>query len=423
MDHYSLMQKNFRHLYADMLWYGLLSGSAIAFMSIYAARLGANAFEIGLLTAGPALLNLLVSLPAGRWLHDRSLIRSAFWSSALQRFGYLPLILLPWFFGSKGQVMAMILITLYMAVPGTILAISFNAMFAEVVPSEWRAEVVGKRNALLAVSTTLGTLLSGYLLDQIVFPLNYQIVFGIGVLGASASTYHLARLRSAPERFSPWRLNGRAVSASLIRFRNILNNIEKLPLAGSAWLSSLSRLDLLKGRLGLFMLSYLIFYASQYFCIPLFPLAYVNSLHLSDGVISLGSALFYASMFIISLRLKQFAVRYGHRKMLYASALLFGAYPLMIGLARGPILYWIGSFLGGAIYGVLNASLLNRLMETVPEGERPAGMAFHNLALNLGILLGSLSGPFTGNTLGIQGGLLVGAALRFLAGLLLFAWA
>jgi hypothetical protein len=44
---------------------------------------------------------------------------------------------------------------------------------------------------------------------------------------------------------------------------------------------------------------------------------------------------------------------------------------------------------------------------------------FAFLALNLGILVGSLSGPILGNALGVQPALLVGAGLRFLAGVLL----
>ena len=33
---------NFIHLYLDIAWFGVLSGSSIAFAAIYATRLGAN---------------------------------------------------------------------------------------------------------------------------------------------------------------------------------------------------------------------------------------------------------------------------------------------------------------------------------------------------------------------------------------------
>jgi len=36
---------NARHLYADIFWFGALAGSTQAFLNVYAARLGANAFR------------------------------------------------------------------------------------------------------------------------------------------------------------------------------------------------------------------------------------------------------------------------------------------------------------------------------------------------------------------------------------------
>jgi len=38
---------NFLHLYLDIGWFGIVSGSAINFLNIYAARLGASALQIG----------------------------------------------------------------------------------------------------------------------------------------------------------------------------------------------------------------------------------------------------------------------------------------------------------------------------------------------------------------------------------------
>lgn len=64
-----------------------------------------------------------------------------------------------------------------MSVPGTLLAIAFNAMFAEVVSPEMRAKVVGRRNTILVFSMTKVLLFCGQLLNWIAYPLNYQIVF------------------------------------------------------------------------------------------------------------------------------------------------------------------------------------------------------------------------------------------------------
>jgi MFS family permease len=417
------MRSNFFHLYADVVWYGVLAGSAIAFIAIYITRLGANAFQVSLLTAGPAVVNLLFSLPAGRWLENRAVITASFWSALWHRLGYMIIIFLPWLFIGRGQVMAVVWVTLLMSVPGTILAISFNAAFADIVPPESRGDVVGKRNALLAVSMTLTTLLCGWLLDWITFPLNYQIVFGLGAYGGLMSTFHLSRLRQ--EQPNPVRVNqpiGDLVRPGTPRFVDTF----RLP-AGLRFLTRragkpLLRLDLLRSSFGPFMAAYLLFYTFQYLPLPLFPLTIVRSLKLSDGTISLGNGIFYLSMFLVSLRLGRVSGRFSHRRILVASAFLYGLYPLLIGLAKGPELYLLAALEGGSVWALVSAALINRLMERVPEDERPAHMALHNLTLNLGILAGSLAGPFLSLQIGLQPALLIGAGLRFLAGVFLLLW-
>lgn len=422
MDSFAILQRNFRHLYSDAFWFGVLSGSTVAFISIYAARLGANGFQIGLLTAGPAVVNLVVSLPAGRWLENRPLIGASFWSAVWSRIGYLLLIFLPWLFNPQGQIQTLIWVTLYISFPATVLVIGFNALFAEVVPTRLRAEVVGRRNALLAVSMTVSTLLCGLILDQIVFPLNYQVVFSLGALGAGFSTYHMSRLKPLPSGLRTVVQNHGAAQTAWEQIRSAVRKLEKLPFRGGTALRSLLHLDLLRGKLGFFMTSYLLVYLFQYLGIPLFPLAYVNSLHLSDGMISLGSGIFYGAMFLVSLRLKILAARFGHHHLLAVSALGLFAYPFLVGIAKGPGMFLLASLVGGINYGVLNASMLNRLLEVIPEKDRAAGMAFHNLALNLGILVGSLVGPILGNWVGYQEGLLLCAGLRLLAGVLVIFW-
>ena len=88
-------RKNFHHLYWDIAWYGLLAGSSIAFLAVYAARIGATALEIGLLTAGPAAMSLLVTMPLGQWLSHQSVGKSTFWMAVLFRVGYFFWIFVP----------------------------------------------------------------------------------------------------------------------------------------------------------------------------------------------------------------------------------------------------------------------------------------------------------------------------------------
>jgi MFS family permease len=398
---------NLRHLYWDVFWFGILAGSTLAFQSVYAARLGASGFQIGLLSAGPAVINLIFTLPSGRWLEGKSFIKVSFQSSILQRLGYVFLAALPWLFASEGgQVWGLIWTTLVMSVAGTVLAISFNALFAEVVPPEARAHAVGRRNILLAVSITAATLVSGQILDWVSFPLNYQIVFLMGGAGALMSSYHIGRLRKPDQNENMHAVEGKANSQ----------------ISGTAKQKPLLRLDLLTGPFGIFMLSYLAFYTFQYFPVPLFPIAYVDSLHMTDGMIGIGTAIFYGAMMVASFKLGSISAHHGHRKVLIVSAAMFPIFPLFLGIAKGPVLYYLACVIGGGINAMLSGAIINRLMEKVPSDDRPAHMAVHNLALNLGILGGSLLGPASAHFFGVQPSLIVGAGLRLLAAVFFWLW-
>ena len=96
-------RSNFVHLYLDIASFGVLSGSAMAFVAVFAARQGASAFQIGLLSAGPATINLMFALPAGRWLEKHSGGRPVFWASVLHRVFYLLWVPLPALLGTPGQ--------------------------------------------------------------------------------------------------------------------------------------------------------------------------------------------------------------------------------------------------------------------------------------------------------------------------------
>lgn len=403
----SILKWNLRQLYWDVLYFGILAGSTLAFQAVYAARLGASEFQIGLLSAGPAVINLLFTLPSGRWLEGKSFIKVSFQSAILQRLGYVFLIALPWLFPSfAGQVWGLIWTTLVMSVAGTLLAISFNALFAEVLPPEQRAHAVGRRNILLAISITVATLVSGQILDRMVFPHNYQIVFFIGAAGAMLSSYHLGRIRKPDHVDRVADLDDPPPS-------------ESVPLAKP---KALIRLDLLTGPFGIFMVAYLAFYAFQYFPVPIFPIAYVDSLHMTDGMIGIGTAIFYGAMMLASFRLSYFSTLFGHRKVLAFSAALFPIFPLFLGIARGPLLYYLACLIGGGVNAMLSGALINRLMERVPPDDRAAHMTLHNLALNLGILAGSMLGPVAADWMGTQPALLLGAGLRLLAAGFFLLW-
>lgn len=153
-------RSNFLHLYMDIGWFGILSGSSVNFLSVYATRLGATGFQIGLLSSMAAAISLMLAIPAGRWLESQNITKAVFRTSVWSRLGYLLWVPLPWLFNEQGQVWALILIALLMAVPITPLSVGFNALFAAAVPPQWRAHVAAMRNVAYAITFMLSSLVS-----------------------------------------------------------------------------------------------------------------------------------------------------------------------------------------------------------------------------------------------------------------------
>ena len=410
-------KSNYAHLYWDSFGFGVLSGSTISFVAIYAVRVGASAMQVSLLSSGPAVVNLMFSLPAGRWLGRQQLGPATFRAGTLARIGYLLLSALPWLVPAGFMPLTLLALLLFVAVPNTFWAVGFNALFADTVAPEHRGFVVGRRSVVLGIRQVLASLLAGGVLSQLAFPIGYQIVFALGALGGGLSIYHLGRVQALdapPVRVgSPQQLT----IGSEVRSGDAFGVGMALRFLTRARQAPLLKLALLQGSFGSFIGAYFLFYTIQFITVPLIPVYAVQTLRLPDSVVSIGSALFFVGMGLSATLLFRLSVRWGHRLVLVGSGFLYLCYPLMNALARGSLVFYAAHLVGGGVWGILNAALLNRLMERVPEDDRPAHMALHNIALHLGILCGSSLAPLLAGTLGVREALFAGAGLRVVAGI------
>jgi len=410
----------------DTAWFGILSGSAMAFVAVFAARQGANAFQIGLLSAGPAIVHLILALPVGRWLERRPIGRAVFWSSVLHRVFYLLWVLLPLLLSPSGQIWTLITLTLLMSIPGVTLAIGFNALFADAVPPEWRGHVVGTRNSLLAITFIVSSLLSGYILTHFSFPVGYQIVFGIGFLGAAMSSFHLWFVRPAPHVETRPRVGQSLGDMARPGTTRIIGDGLRFS-AGLRFLtrgrgSGLLRTEILSSPFGKTMAVLFTLHLFQYLPVSLFPLYMVNRLHLSDQVIGLGTALFYTTVFIGSTQLARLTQQMGNKHMLATGAALMALYPGLMALSRGMGFFLILSLIGGFGWALAGGALTNYILDKVPQDNRPAHLAWYALVLNAAILMGSLASPILGNLMELSAALALCAILRLLAAACIWHW-
>jgi MFS family permease len=399
---------NFLHLYFDIGWYGVLSGSAINFLNIYAARLGATGFQIGLIGAMSAAVNLLLAIPAGRWLQTQNTGRAIFWTSVVYRAGFFLFILLPWFLDEKTQVMAIIVLTFLMAIPLTPLGVGFNALFAEAVPDRFRAHVASIRNIMLSVTFMISSLVSGIILENVTFPIGYQIVFGIGALGAAMSSFHLYFIRT-PQADSSTPLSQPKPDSLkvLLSPRSIFTSL---------------RLDIWKTRFRNVLIALGGFHLAQYLAIPIFPLYFVNELNLNDDHIGVGTAFFYLTVLLGSTQLGKLVHRTGNKNVTGWGVVGLAVYPFLLSQSTEVWHYYGISLFGGLVFAFVNGAFANYMLEHIPASDRPSHLAWYNVVLNAAILIGSLGGPVIADRIGLVSALMLFALFRLLAGVYILKW-
>ncbi len=400
-------RSNFTHLYFDIAWFGVLSGTAVNFLNVYATRLGATGLQIGLLAAMAAIVNLFLAIPAGRWIEARHTGRAVFWSSVVFRAGYFLWIPLPWLFDAQGQIWALIILAFLMAIPLTPLGVGFNVLFAESVPERFRAQVAGTRNVTFAIAYMLTSFIAGYILKNMPFEAGYQVVFAIGAFGAAMSSYHIYHVTPLEETTPLPTSPVTAPTPQTDSPRGILSAL---------------RLDIWKTPFRNILLVLFAFHLSHYMSVPIYPLYNVHVLHLNDNNLGTGTALYYLTVLIGSTQFRRTAHRFGNKKVTGWGVAGMAIYPFMLAAAHNVWQYYVLSFLGGFLFAMVNGAYINYMLENIPPDDRPSHLAWYTIILNIAILASSLAGPAIAEVTGLVNALILFGILRILAGLAILKW-
>jgi MFS family permease len=397
------LRSNIIHYYFDIAWWGLYMGATVAFVGVYATRIGASAGQIGLLGALPAAISLILSLPFAGLVRQMGAHRATWVGAILNRgpfffYALLPLGLL----NQPQQVWGVLVIATLAAVPNTVLGISFSHLMLEAITPPWRSTVVGVRNAILAIITFGFTVLSGQILTHVAFPLGYQIVFTIGFIGAIATAYHLYKVRPLPELILP-----EAVRADTPPARFSV---------------SLPRFDIPGRRYLRVLLLLFLFNLINQMAGPLMPGLLVNRLHLNDAWISLGSAAGSFIVFGVSLWIARLTRRTGSRGGTALGAGLLGMQIVVLAWARTPAEYLASVVAGGVASGILATTQLTYQLDHVPQADRSAWFSWSFLLGNAALLIGSLLGPWVSSCIGLPPTLVWIGLLRLVMALIILRW-
>lgn len=374
----SAENSNFRNLIGDIAWYGLAFAATSRFMAVYAIRLDATPFQLGLLTGLPALIWLGSSMLSSWWARRYpNMVQALRWPTLGMRMVFiLPLFapLLP----PQLQVLWLIVATTLTAIPQGISNVLFMDVLRKAMPNEDRLTVLlARRQLYFNIVLAISVLSFGLWLEAGPFPFNYMLMFAIAFAAALMSYRACMRIRvpdeppavpSAP-RARPW---------ANPEFRQML---------GTAFVV------------------YLAFTSIN----AIIPLRLVSELNLNEGFVALFGLVEVGAAAVISLIAPRAAKALGSQGLIAVGMAGTALAACIIALSTSPVLLLMGAGLSGAAWTLAAAVGLYRFfVERTPAG---AGSVQYAAAFNQVNGVALFAGPMIGSSLAMAGISLVGVLL------------
>jgi MFS family permease len=393
-------RRNFFNVQIDAIGVGLVA-AAVPFLPVLLTRLGGSNFEVGLLTAMPALGGLLLATPSGRFLQGRRRIVPWLSVSRLLVVSCYALTgLVPFAVKGRVAVVVVLLIWAVATIPQSMVNISFYLVMNAVAGPEGRYDLMSRRWSILGLTTALGVAAAGAILDRLGFPLNYQLAF-LGLSSGGLVGYYYSSRIVLPGFEPPVHTAGRTLAHevkdhALMVWRN------------RAFVS--------------LNLKQFVFLSGTALAAPLFPLYYVRVVNASDTWIGIINTAQAAVVFVAYLLwARQYSIR-GSRSVLLSTTLGMALLPALTAFTRS--VQWIA--LIAAFSGVFQAGIdlvfFDELMRTIPETYVATFVAFAQSTQYLTLSIGPLVGTVLADRMGIGPALIVSALFR-LVGFGLFAFA
>ncbi|HSL93539.1 MAG TPA: MFS transporter [Bacillota bacterium] len=391
------------------VYHGIIANIALnmvnPFVGIFAVRLGATNYQIGLVSSAPALVGLLAMIPGGKFVDTR--VDKKRWCAIfmlLHRLFYLLLAAIPFFTPDK-RAGVLVLTLALMNLPGSIANVSWQGFISRVVPQKRRASAFAKRSLAMNVSGTIAVLIAGRLLDIITYPVGYQLVFAAAFVFAFTEIWvfrHLQELPDAAEGAVTTEIPVKVFLAGLPRA--IISDLKEI---------------VTKSRFMRFALTSIFFYFAWQVAWPLFTLYQVRELGATNQWVSIlnlsntgGSLVGYGFW-------SKYMERNGSLKTLFVSTLGMFVVPVVYAFSRSFYTIAFFNILTGAIFSGVMLSLFNSLLDMTPDERKTTYIAYYNTAVTASAIFAPMAGVALLGLLGYRWAFLATGALR-LAGSLAF---
>ncbi|NJL94190.1 MAG: hypothetical protein HC915_10925 [Anaerolineae bacterium] len=246
-----IQRANFNHLVWDIAWFGFALAATTRFLSVFAIRSGATAFELALMAALPAVGLLLSAGWAAQWLGRFSdPIVALRWPALIFRMQFLLPVFTPFFPAALQPAWLVMAVTLPAFAQG-VAGVTFIIMMRQVIPVSAMTALLSRRFLAMNGTLAFSALGFGLWLENVAFPYNYQVMF-LAAFGLSLVSWHhcnriqvdleealpTAELRPKAAEL-PWQSTGfRAVIASVSAHApTLFCDLPVVPLTSGEWVA------------------------------------------------------------------------------------------------------------------------------------------------------------------------------------------
>lgn len=376
--------------------FGPVQAGIGAFLTVFLVRLGASAQQIGWLTSVPAMVSMILIIPAG-FLAERvrDQVRLRTWGSSVMRSIPLLMAVAPLIFALSSIPNVAVGLVALQAIALAIAWPAFMTVMSDAVAPQHRSRVNGTRWALLNVVGAVLVPFFGRMLDVVEFPVNYQILFIFSFIGGIGNVYFFSRIKvrplDVPER-EPWR-------PSHLRegVRSYLSSIRG------------------ERKFVLFLLGTAAFRVALNMPLPLFSLYWVQELGVSDGLIGLRETAAYVALVVGYLAWGRWSPKIQKRKQLTAGVLLLGLYLIATGLIPSAVWLVPIALLWGLAMSGVNIGLFNIMLASAPKEKMPRVSAVLNLVASAAASVGPFLGVALSQATSMRTALLIIGALTILS--------
>ena len=144
----SVEERNVRNVIVDGIGVGIASGIG-TFLSVFLVRLGASSFQVGLLTAMPAMTGMLLAIAVSRFLErQRNIVPWYSRARFLVLFSYVLTGVIPFIFRDQAP-NAIIAVWALATLPQTIVNVAFTVVMSQVAGPNRRYYLMSRRWSIL----------------------------------------------------------------------------------------------------------------------------------------------------------------------------------------------------------------------------------------------------------------------------------